>query len=61
MGELVMLLLAPLMVLAGILILGVLFDRWYKDPELILKATLVAYLIILAIRFLLWIVKNLGK
>ena len=59
-GELVMLLLAPFMVLAGILIYGVLFDRWFKDPELILKASLVAYLVILAFRFLQWITRKLG-
>ena len=39
-GEMVFLLLAPFMVLAGILIYGILFDRWFKDPELILKASM---------------------
>ena len=60
-GEMVFLLLAPFMVLAGILIYGILFDRWFKDPELILKASLVAYLIILAFRFLQWVTRKLGK
>jgi hypothetical protein len=60
-GEIVYLLLAPFMVLAGILIYGILFDRWFKDPELILKASLVAYLVILAFRFLQWVTRVLGR
>jgi hypothetical protein len=60
-GEFVYLLLAPFMVLAGILIYGILFDRWFKDPELILKASLVAYLVILAFRFLQWVSRKLGE
>jgi hypothetical protein len=58
---LVYLLLAPFVVLLGVLALGVLFDRWYKDPLLILEYSAYAYLVLLGIRLLPWLISGLGR
>ena len=55
--ELVFILLAPLLVLLAVLLAGVLFDQWYKDPMLILKATGISYAILLFLRVFMWIYK----
>lgn len=55
--ELSYLLLAPLLVLIGILAYGILLDRWYKDPELILEYSGFTYGAILILRFVAWVVR----
>ena len=56
-GEIAYLLLAPFLVLLGILLYGVLLDSWYKDPIIVLKASLVAYGVILVLRLLGWVLR----
>lgn len=53
--EIVYLLLAPLLVMVGVLLAGVLFETWYKDPMLILKASGIAYVGLLFLRLFFWI------
>lgn len=55
--ELTYLFLAPLLVLVAVLLAGVMFDTWYKDPILILKASGIAYVGLLFLRFFFWIYK----
>jgi hypothetical protein len=57
-GEIGYLLLAPFLVLLGILIYGVLFDMWFKDPILVLKASLTAYGVIILLRLLEWMLRS---
>ncbi len=59
--ELSFLLLAPFLVLLGVLIYGILFDTWIKDPKLILEFSSYAYGVIIALRFLNWVIKSLSK
>jgi len=59
--ELLYVALAPLLVLVGILIYGVLLDQWYKDPVLILNASGVVYGVILILRIIRWIVGLFSK
>jgi len=53
--ELVYLLLAPLLVLTGVLLFGVLFDEWYRDPLVLLKFSGIAYAGLLFLRIFFWI------
>lgn len=53
--ELMYLLLAPLVVMVGVILMGVLFDEWYKDMMLLLKAAGIAYACILFLRLFMWI------
>ena len=57
-GEIAYLLLAPFLVLLGILIYGVLFDTWFKDPIIVLKASLIAYGVIILLRLLGWMLRS---
>ena len=59
--EITYLLLAPFLVLLGILIYGILFDNWIKDPKLILEFSGYAYGAIIALRFLNWAIKALSR
>ncbi len=59
--ELLYVALAPLLVLLGILMYGVLLDQWHKDPMLILKLSGVIYGGILIIRIIKWIVGLFSK
>ncbi len=59
--ELSFLLLAPFLVLLGVLIYGILFDTWIKDPKFILEFSGYAYGVIIALRFLNWVIKSLSK
>ena len=52
--------LAPLLVLIGILLYGILFDQWFKDPMMILEFSGLAYAAILVLRILRWIIKALS-
>lgn len=58
-SEIGYLLLAPFLVLLGILIYGVLFDTWFKDILVILKASLIVYGAIIGLRLLGWMLKSL--
>ncbi len=60
-SELTYLFLAPFLVLIGVLGYGILFDRWYKDPMIILQASGVAYGVILILRFFSWAIRALSK
>ena len=55
--ELTYIFLAPLLVLVGVLLVGVMFDTWYKDPMLILKASGMAYAGLLFLRLFFGIYK----
>jgi hypothetical protein len=58
--ELSYIFLAPLLVLLGILTYGILFDRWYKDPMMVLEFSGIAYGAILIIRVFQWIIKGIS-
>ena len=60
-GELTYLFLAPFLVLIGILGYGILFDRWYKDPMMILQYSAIAYGVILVLRFFAWAIRGLSR
>ena len=60
-GELTYLFLAPFLVLLGILSYGILFDKWHKDPLLILKYSAAAYGVIMALRAFRWIIGSFSK
>ncbi len=60
-SELTYLFLAPFLVLIGVLGYGILFDRWYKDPMLILQASGIAYGAILVLRFFSWAIRALSR
>ncbi|MCG8305818.1 MAG: hypothetical protein MI975_00405 [Cytophagales bacterium] len=60
-GELTYLFLAPFLVLLGILFYGILFDKWYKDPLLILEYSAIAYGTILILRVLGWAIRALSR
>lgn len=53
--ELIYLFLAPLLVCTGVLLFGVLFDQWYKEPLMLLKFSGIAYAGLLFLRFFFWI------
>jgi len=57
-GEIAYLLLAPFLVLLGILMYGILFDNWIKDVLLILQASLIAYGVIIVLRLLGWMLRS---
>jgi len=57
-NELMYLLLAPLMVMVGVLLLGVLFDDWHKDVDLLIKSSGMAYVAILFLRLFMWIYRQ---
>lgn len=59
--ELTYLLLAPLLILIGVLGYGILFDKWFKDPMLILQYSAIAYGAMMALRFLGWAVRTLSR
>ncbi len=54
--ELLYLALAPLLVLLGILIYGILFNEWQKDIILILRLSGMTYLVIVLLRIIRWII-----
>jgi|GEM_PF-2417730 len=59
--ELTYLFLAPLLVLTGILLFGVLFETWYKDPIIILKISGIAYAGLLFLRLFFWIYRQFSR
>lgn len=59
--ELTYLLLAPFLVLVGILLYGILFDKWYKDPMMILEFSGMAYGAILFLRISKWVIQALSR
>ncbi len=59
--ELTYLFIAPFLVLLGVLGYGILFDKWYKDPMLILQFSGYAYGAILVLRFFSWVIRALSK
>ncbi len=60
-GELTYLFLAPFLVLLCVLVYGILFDKWFKDPILILEYSGIAYAVILVLRFFSWAIKALSR
>jgi len=60
-SELTYIFLAPFLVLLGILAYGILFDRWYKDPIVILEYSAIAYGAILLLRLFGWAIKALSR
>ncbi len=58
--ELIYVFLAPLLVMIGVLLFGVLFETWYKDPVFILKASGIAYAGLLFLRMFFWIYRQFG-
>lgn len=59
--ELTYLFLAPFLVLIGILGYGILFDKWFKDPMIILEYSAIAYGVILALRLFSWVIRALSS
>lgn len=59
--ELTFLFLAPFVVLTGIVVSGVLFDRWYKDPVVILKYAAITYAAIICLRIFTWLVRSWSR
>lgn len=59
--ELTYLFLAPLLVLIGILGYGILFDKWFKEPMLILEYSAIAYGVILVLRLFTWAIRALSS
>ena len=59
--ELTYLLLAPFLVLLGVLGYGILFDKWFKEPILILQYSAIAYGVIMGLRFLGWAFRTLSR
>ncbi|MCK5206443.1 MAG: hypothetical protein KAQ79_00435 [Cyclobacteriaceae bacterium] len=60
-GELTYIFLAPFLVLIGILGYGILFDKWYKDPILILEYSAIAYGVLLGLRLISWSIRSLSR
>ena len=60
-SELTFLFLAPFLVLIGILGYGILFDKWFKDPMLILEYSAIAYGAILVFRLFNWAIRALSR
>jgi len=54
-NELFFLFLAPTLVLLGVVLVGILYDRWYNDPYEILMTSGVLYLVLLFIRLISWL------
>ncbi len=59
--ELTFVLLAPFLVLMGILAYGILFDQWYKDPMVILEYSAITYGAILILRLFSWAIRALSR
>lgn len=59
--EFTYLFLAPFLVLIGILGYGILFDKWFKDPMLILEYSAIAYGVILVLRLFSWAIRALSS
>ena len=59
--ELSYLFLAPFFVLIGILGYGILFDKWFKDPMIILEYSAIAYGVILVLRLSSWAIRALSS
>jgi len=60
-SELTYLFLAPLLVLIGVLGYGVLFDRWFKEPFLILEYSAMTYGALLVLRLFSWAIRALSR
>jgi hypothetical protein len=60
-GELTFLLLAPFLVLLGVLGYGILFDQWFKDPMIILEYSAIVYGGILILRLFGWAIRVLSN
>ena len=60
-SELSYLFLAPFLVLIGVLGYGILFDKWHKDPLLILEYSAIAYGVIMALRLISWAIQSLSR
>jgi len=59
--ELTFLLLAPFLVLLGVLGYGILFDQWFKDPMVILEFSAITYGAILLLRLFGWAIRTLSN
>ena len=60
-SEMIYLFLAPFLVLIGILGYGILFDKWHKDPLMILEYSAIAYGVILTLRFFGWAIRSYSR
>lgn len=60
-SEMTYLFLAPFLILIGILGYGILFDKWYKDPLLILEYAAIAYGVILVLRLFSWAIRSFSR
>ena len=58
-NELAYLLLAPVLVMIGIVLYGIFFDSWYKDAYDILLTSGALYLVIVFIRLITWFTKKI--
>lgn len=54
-NELFFLFLAPTLVLLGVVLVGILYDKWYSDPYEILMTSGALYLVIQFIRLIYWL------
>ena len=59
--ELTYLFLSPFLVLIGILGYGILFDKWFKDPMIILEYSAIVYGVILVLRLFSWAIRALSS
>lgn len=60
-AELTYLFLAPFLVLLGILIAGILFDNWHKEPRMILEYSSITYGVIMVLRAFSWVIRSLSR
>lgn len=60
-SEMTYLFLAPFLILIGILGYGILFDKWYKDPLLILEYAAITYGVILVLRLFRWAIRSFSR
>jgi hypothetical protein len=59
--EISYLLLAPFLTLLGVLIYGILFNIWQKEPLVLLKFSGLTYGAIVVLRFFQWVIKGLSS
>lgn len=59
--EMTYLFLAPFLALTGVLLFGILFNKWIKDPVIILEYSGIAYGILLILRFFGWTIRSLSR
>lgn len=53
--EILYLILAPTLIMAGIVLYGIFIDTWYKDYYNIMVASVLVYVLSIVLRLLFWI------